>query len=115
MNNHLTLQKDTVDEMLKVDAFALRGEHIDDDGFTLRLMDTLPTRKRLSPVLRFVIPFCFTLLASVFAVALTSAGSYFFDAYMDLMTETMTPSLVGTFVVLCTLYAVSIGGALSEK
>lgn len=115
MNHHLNLHRDAVDEMLKIDADASRSQHIDDNGFTLRLMDSLPTRKRLSPVLRFAIPFGFTLLASIFAVTFTSVGSYFFDAYMDLVTETMTPTLIGAVVVLCTLYAVSIGGALSEK
>jgi len=33
---------------------------------------------------------------------------------MDLVTETMTPKLIGEVVVLSTLYAVSIGGALNE-
>ena len=115
MNHHLILHRDAVDEMLKIDAHASRSEHIDDNGFTLRLMDSLPARKKLSPVLRFAIPFGFTLVASIFAVAFTSVGSYFFDAYMDLVTETMTPTLIGAVVVLCTLYIVSIGGALSEK
>lgn len=115
MNPHLLLQKDALDDMLKIDALAVRSQHIDDDGFTLRLMDSLPARKRLSPPLRFAIPLCFTLFPSIFAVAFTSVGSYFFDAYMDLVTETLTPTLVGAVVLLCTLYAVSIGSALSEK
>ena len=115
MNHHLNLHKDAVDEMLKIDAHASRSQHIDDDGFTLRLTDSLPAKKRLSPILRFAIPFGFTLLASIFALVFTSVGSYLFDAYMDLVTETMTPTLIGAVVVLGTLYAVSIAGALTER
>lgn len=115
MNGYVTLHKDALDEMLKADALEQRAQHVDDAGFTLRVMDSLPAKGKLSPALRFAIPFCFTLLASVFAVAFTSVGSYFFDAYMDLVTETMTPTLIGTVVVLFTLYAVSIGSAISEK
>lgn len=115
MNPHLILHKDALDVMLRIDALAVRSQHVDDDGFTLRLMDSLPAKRRLPPILRFAIPFGFTLLAAIFAVTFTSVGSYFFDAYMDLVTETMTPTLIGTAVVLCTIYAVSIGGALSEK
>jgi hypothetical protein len=115
MNSYVTLHKDALDEMLKVDAMEQRAQHVDDDGFTLRVMDALPVRKTLSPALRFAIPFGFTLIASVFAFAFTSVGSYFFDAYMDFVTETMTPTLIGTVVVLFTLYAVSIGTAMSEK
>ena len=42
-------------------------------------------------------------------------GSYIFKACMDLVTETVTPTLIGMAVIFLTLYAVSIGGALSEK
>ena len=115
MNNHLNLHRDTVDEVLKADAHDQRMLHIDDDGFTLRVMDTLPQKKRLSTALRFGIPFGCTLLACIVAVAFTPVGSYVFDAYMDLVTETVTPTLIGMAVISLTVYAVSIGGALSEK
>ena len=115
MNTPLNLHRDTVDELLKADAREHRLQHFDDAGFTLRVMDRLPRAKRLSPALRFAIPFGSTLLACVIAVAFTPAGSFMFDAYMDLVTETMTPTLMGMAVVLLTLYAVSIGGALRES
>lgn len=113
MSTHLSLHRDAIDELLKADAETHRVPHIDDDGFTLRLMDRLPQRKRVSATLRFVIPLICTLLACVIAIAFTPAGSFMFDAYMDLVTETVTPTLIGVAVVLAALYAASIGGALS--
>ena len=115
MNNHLSLHKDTVNEVLKADAQEQHMLHIDDDGFTLRVMDALPQKKRLSAAWRFGIPFGFTLFACIIAVVFTPVGSYIFDAYMDLVTETVTPTLIGLAVISLTVYAVSIGGALSEK
>ena len=114
MNTHLSLHNDAVDELLKADAQAQRQQHIDDDGFTLRVVDRLPVRKRISAALRFAIPFGCTLLAAVIAVAFTPAGSFMFDAYMDLVTETITPTLVGMAVAMVTLYVASIGGALGD-
>ena len=114
MNNHLSLHKDAVDAALKADALLQHMQHIDDDGFTLRIMDVLPQKKRLSAALRFAIPFGCTLLASIIAVVFTSVGSFIFDAYMDLVTETLTPTLIGIALVFVMLYVVSIGGALSE-
>ena len=114
MNPPLNLHRDAMEELLKVDAAIHRATHLDDDGFTLRVMDTMPQKARMSAALRFAIPFACTLLASVIAVAFTSAGSAMFDAYMDLVTETVTPTLIGMAVVLVTLYVVSIGSVLSE-
>lgn len=114
MSTHLNLHRDEVDELLKADALQQHDQHIDDNGFTLRVMDRLPHQKRMSAALRFAIPFGCTLFASVVAVAFTPAGSVLIDAYMDLVTETLTPSLIGMAVVIVTLYAVSIGGALSD-
>ena len=114
MNTHLNLHRDAVDELLKADAHELRAQHIDDDGFTLRTVDKLPLKKRVSAAMRFAIPFGCTLLAAIIAAAFTPAGSFMFDAYMDLVTETVTPTLIGMAVVLVVLYAVSIGGALSD-
>lgn len=114
MNPPLNLHRDAMEELLKVDAEIHRATHLDDDGFTLRVMDTMPQKARMSAALRFAIPFACTLLASVIAVAFTSAGSAMFDAYMDLVTQTVTPTLIGMAVVLVTLYVVSIGGVLSE-
>lgn len=114
MNTPLNLHRDAIDELLKADARDARTQHIDDDGFTLRIMDRLPHKRRVSAALRFAIPFGCALLASVIALAFTSAGSFIFDAYMDLVTETVTPTLIGMAVVMVTLYAVSIGGALSD-
>ena len=114
MNTHLSLHKDAVDELLKADVQAQRQQHIDDDGFTLRVVDRLPVRKRISAALRFAIPFGCTLLAALIAVAFTPAGSFMFDAYMDLVTETITPTLVGMAVAMVTLYVASIGGALGD-
>ena len=114
MNTHLSLHKDAVDELLKADVQAQRQQHIDDDGFTLRVVDRLPVRKRISAALRFAIPFGCTLLAAVIAVAFTPAGSFMFDAYMDLVTETITPTLVGMAVAMVALYVASIGGALGD-
>jgi hypothetical protein len=114
MSHYLNLYRDPVDEALKADAQERRAQHIDDDGFTLRTMDTLPPSRRVSALLRFAIPFGCTLLACVIAVAFTSTGSLIFDAYMDLVTETVTPTLVGVAVVLVTFYGVSIGSALND-
>ena len=115
MNAHLNLHKDPIDELLKADARANRMQHIDDDGFTLRVVDRLPVKKRISAAVRFAIPFGCTLLAALIAVAFTPAGSYMFDAYMDLVTETVTPTLVSMAVAVVALYAVSIGGALNDE
>lgn len=114
MTTPLNLHKDEIDALLKADAHDLRLQHVDDEGFTLRTMDLLPQKKRLSAALRFAIPFSCTLIASIITVAFSAASSAFFDAYMDLVTETVTPTLVGTAVMLITLYAVSIGGALGD-
>ena len=114
MNTHLNLHRDAIDELLKSDAREHRLQHIDDDGFTLRVVDGLPRQKSVSPALRFAIPFGFTLLACAIAATFTPAGSFMFDAYMDLVTETVTPTLIGMAVVVVTLYAVGIGGALSD-
>ncbi len=108
------LHRDPLDTLLKLAADELRASHIDDDGFTLRVMDNLPPRKKVSATLRFAIPFVTTLLAAVIAVLFTPAGSLVFDAYMDLVTETLTPTLISVALVLLTLYAASIGGALRE-
>lgn len=114
MNTPLNLHRDAIDELLKADARDLRTRHIDDDGFTLRVTDRLPQNRRVSAALRFAIPFGCTLLASVIAVVFTPAGSFMFDACMDLVTQTVTPTLIGMAVVMVTLYTVSIGGALSD-
>ena len=114
MNAHLNLHRDAIDELLKTDALERRMEHIDDDGFTLGIMDRLPPKRRVSAALRFAIPFACTLIASVIAVAFTSAGIFIFDAYMDLVTKTVTPTLIGMAVVFVTVYVVSIAGALSD-
>ena len=115
MNTYLNLHKDVVDDRLKADAQEHRLQHIDDDGFTLAVMDSIPQKKRLSARWKFAIPFGCTLLASIIALTFTSAGSFIFDAYMDLVTETVTPTLIGMTVVFVTFYAVSIGGALSDN
>jgi hypothetical protein len=113
MNAPLNLHRDAIDELLKADA--AERQHIDDDGFTLRIMERLPEKKHISAAMRFAIPFACTLIATLIAVTLTPAGSFMFDAYMDIVTETVTPTLIGMAVVVVTLYAVSIGGALNDE
>lgn len=110
----LNLHKDEVYTLLKADAHELRLQHIDDAGFTLRTMDLLPQKKRLSAALRFAIPFGCTLIACIIAVTFTAAGSVFFDACMDLVTETLTPTVIGMAAMLVTLYSVCIGGVLGD-
>ena len=103
--------KDPVDELLKADAASHRDQYIDDAGFTLLVIDSLPARLQVSPALRFAIPFGFTLLAAAFVALFTGGGDFLVDAVMDIATSSMSNSAFAFFAIVAIMVAVSVAAA----
>jgi hypothetical protein len=73
---------------------------VDDQGFTLGVMDGLPVRRKLSPWLKSGIPLGFAVAAALFAFTYAGAERFLVDASMDVATASMTPaSLVFSMLV----------------
>ena len=107
----MNIIRDPIDEMLKADA-ALHGDtYIDDAGFTLRVVDALPSRSPVSPLMRFAIPCGFTLLAAVFVGLFTGGANFLVDAVMDIATSSMTQSAIAFVVVVGIMTVISIAVA----
>ena len=104
----MNIIKDPVDELLKADAALHRNQYIDDAGFTLRVVDSLPTRPHVSPAMRFAIPFGFTLIAAAFVALFTGGGNFLVDAVMDIATSSMTNSSFAFIAIVGIMIAVSI-------
>ena len=107
----MNIIKDPIDEMLKADAALHRDVYIDDGGFTLRVIDALPSRSRVSPMIRFAIPCGFTLLAAIFVALFTGGGNFLVDAVMDIATSSVTQSAVAFVVVVGIMAVISVAVA----
>ena len=106
--------KDPIDEMLKADATSSRDQYIDDDGFTLRVIDNLPALSQISTAMRISIPLGFTFLAATF-VALFAGGDIFLvDAVMDIATYSMSKNAFAFAAVVCILIGVSVAAASED-
>lgn len=114
MNTPYMIQ-DPVDELLKADAAALRDDYIDDAGFTLRVMDALPARRAISPMLRFGIPMAFALLAALMTALFAGGGNFMIDAAMDIVTSTMTGTVMAFGVILGLMMVVSVAAVSGER
>lgn len=98
--------RDPVDDLLKADAAEHRHQYLEDDGFTLRVLDVLPKHARISSKQRIAIPLAFATLAALFVVFFTGGGNFIVDGMMDIATSSATPSAFG-FGVLFVVFAVS--------
>ena len=111
MNTPLNIVKDPVDELLKADAARYRDGYIDDAGFTLRVMDTLPARRRVTMATRVLVPFAFSLVAAIIAVLFIGGGNFYVDAVMDIATNTINKSALALLVVMAVMVTMSISAA----
>ena len=107
----MNIIKDPIDEMLKADAASHRDIYIDDGGFTLRVIDALPARSTVSPLIRFAIPGAFTLLAAMFVALFSGGGNFLVDAVMDIATSSVTPSAIAFTGVVAVMIVVSLAAA----
>ncbi len=106
----VSLVHDPIDALLKADADALRDIHLDDGGFTLRVMDRLPARRDLSPWVRNGVPVACAGVAALFAFVFAGADNFLIDASMDVATASVTPAALA----FCVLAALLIGAALQS-
>jgi hypothetical protein len=102
MNTPVQVVNDPVDALLKADAAASREGHIDDAGFTLRVMDQLPHRRGLPGWVRNGVPVSLAAAGAVFAFVFAGGDTFLVDASMDLATGSFTHTALG-FCVLATL------------
>lgn len=103
--------RDPVDELLKADAAEHRHQYIEDDGFALRVMDTLPARRGVSARQRVAIPMGFAGFAALIVVCFTSGGNFFVDAMMDIATASATPSSFAYLTLMLVFVATSFAVA----
>ncbi|MEP7155786.1 MAG: hypothetical protein ABI905_08430 [Betaproteobacteria bacterium] len=107
----MNIIRDPIDDMLKGDAAQHRDSYVDDDGFTLRVVDALGPRASISTAMRFFILGGITLVATLCVAFLSGGGNFLVDAAMDIATSTMTQAAVSFFALVATLIAVSIATA----
>jgi multisubunit Na+/H+ antiporter MnhB subunit len=111
----MNIVRDPLDAQLKADAAEHAAHHIDDDGFTLAVMDALPVKRRSSLNARAAIPFGLAALAAVGVAALTPAGNFFVDGFMDIATQTMTGNALALLAFLGATAMVGVASALSDR
>jgi hypothetical protein len=114
----MNMIRDPLDEMLKADAREHRERYIDDAGFTLRVVDSLPAMPsptRLSQAMRMAIPFGLTLLAALLVALFAGGKNFFIDVTMDLATETITRDVVALALIAFTLFAMVIASLVNDK
>lgn len=99
------LQEDWLDARLRDDA-----PYIDDAGFTARVVEQLPVRRRHSRRFRSVVLLAAALLASVIAYAL-GGGKSLADAAAFLVAMPLVT--VAGLAVACALLATVIGGSFA--
>lgn len=109
MSSQLNIVRDPVDELLKADAAA--QPHIDDDGFTLKVMDALPPRARASATTRIAIPFAFTFVSAVIVAFFAGGESFFIDGVMDIATNTITKTSFTLLAIVVVMLAVPLAAA----
>ncbi len=103
----MNTQFDPLEDLLKADAAAMQENHIDDAGFTARVIGELPARQRLSRKLRIGLPLAFTAVATAVVMCCTGADNLAVDAFMDLATETITANVLGLLLVIAVAVGVS--------
>lgn len=114
----MNMIRDPLDEMLKADACEHREQYIDDAGFTLRVIDSLPAMPsptRLSQAMRIGIPFGLTLIGALFVILFAGGKNFFIDVTMDLVTETITRDVVALVLIAVTLFAMLIASLVNDK
>ena len=100
--------KDPLDELLKADAARHRDSYINDDGFTLRVVDALPARTRLTAPMRSAILGGITLFAALFVALFAGGGNFLVDAAMDIATRSLTQSAIAFIALVAILIGISI-------
>jgi hypothetical protein len=114
----MNMIRDPLDEMLKADAQLHREQYIDDAGFTLRVIDSLPAMPaptRLSRAMRIGIPFGMTLIGALFVMFFAGGKNFFIDVTMDLATETITRDVVALVLIATALFAMVIASLVNDK
>ena len=109
----LTMIHDPIDDLFKADA--QQQSHIDDAGFTLRVMDALPAHPAISPLMRYGLPFGMAVVAALIAAVATPAGNFIIDAAMDIVTQTATPNAMAMVVLLAVMAGVGIASAGTDR
>lgn len=109
---NMNIVQDPVDALLKADAAT--ADYINDDGFTLKVVDALPARARASAMARFAIPFGLTLLAAITVTVFAGGGNFLVDAMMDIATTTMTKSAFALIGIVGIMAAISLS-ALADN
>jgi hypothetical protein len=104
----MNIVKDPIDELLKADANAHRDLYIDDAGFTLRVVDRLPTKSRSATTLRVAIPFGLTSAAAAFVALFAGGGNFLVDAAMDIATTNISSAAVAMVTIVVVMIAVSV-------
>lgn len=107
-----------LDEMLKADARENRDQYIDDEGFTLRVLDSLPalpSPTRLSRAMRIGIPFGMTLVGALFVALFAGGKNFFIDVTMDLATETISRDVVALVLIAAALFAMVMASLVNDK
>ena len=122
MKSSLNIHRDFIDEVLKADADAQRDAYIDDAGFTLRVMDALPSaasmrtsRTSLSPTKRFSIIFGMAMVAAIIATVFLSSDNLLIDASMDVATDTITPSVIALIMITFVTSVVTVSAILGKR
>lgn len=109
---NMNIVQDPVDALLKADA--AMADYIDDDGFTLKVVDGLPARARVPAMARFAILFGLTLLAAIIVTFFAGGGNFLVDAMMDMATSTMTKSAFALIGIVGIMLSLPIA-ALNDK
>ncbi len=104
----MNIIKDQVDELLKADAIAHYDTHIDDAGFTLRVIDSLPARSRQQNTLHIAIPFGLTAMAAAFVALFAGGGNFLIDAAMDIATTNLSSSAMALVTIVVVMIAASV-------
>ena len=119
MKSNLNIHRDFIDEVLKADVEARRDGHINDDGFTLRVIDALPAatsmRTSLSSTKRFSIIFGMAMIAAIIATVFLSGDNLLIDATMDVATDTITPSVIALIMITLVTSVVSVSAVLGKR
>lgn len=114
-NHPISLQRDPVDELLKADAEAMRSAYIDDAGFTLRVMDTLPPRPKAARRLRAALPLLGALIAAVPVALFSPVGNFVIDATMDVLTQTPSNSAYALLALATAMICVAVAGLQGDR
>jgi Domain of unknown function (DUF5056) len=101
-------QHDPIEDLLKADAAEYRAQHIDNAGFSERVMVALPARRRVSREMRVLLPFGLAMSGLVIAFFFAGGRNFAIDVGMDIVTTTFTPTVFAFFALAFTLVAASL-------